>query len=819
MNALVEEGTQMSSSASSSFISPHNTSHGILVDDGLDGFVDSSRRRSSPGGLASTPVRTAAAPHHNLHSGGGIANHTNNQVRGPLRRAGSGAASGADEKTNTGDQQTGFKAAANVNHNSPTTASQVPSVPTFRLSPLAQPRRHVDPVAAESPHKRPMTTSSNNAAGRLAAAQSPLRGLAPSTNVAKSTNVAVNLADASTAESYAEMLTNTYLSCAICQKVVCEPVQLMPNNLLACRQCGGAAILRGAATIMHEYPAAVTSALQDIFNRSSRSATSTSAALQEGAAAISKRRPAPAAQSKRIVSKSQGPLWSRELSQVREAESTERSQIVRSETAEWFTFEKGVNQQRTTKTTISNRVAGSKQIKTEADKKYENAEYTAAVELYNRAIQLQPVDKQTQLKFLYGNRSAAHFMAQRYADCVADCLEAVRLEPGNTKMLARAARSSATMGDLEQAVRLLSSVPPQSLPEANQSDLAKYKAGVELFKRAERGFGTHEGDECYRMLVAQFSDTIPFRIRLAESLRHQRHYKQATDVLEVVSSGQRLPLLCVVMADCLYRTGFEHFDRARKVLQESAQFDDDCAALLQRINVVDDGKQRGNTAFAEKNFAQAVEHYTSAIQLAEDNDQILRILYCNRAAAHKEVGKYREGVDDCTKAIALNNDFFKAYARRGRCHQLLGDHFAAVQDFKKALQYDSADRDLQRELRDAEYSLSKEKDREKDFYYQLGLTRTATERDIKAKYRELSLRWHPDKCVSLNDAERERAEHKFKVISEAYITLIDAGKRREYDMNLDHNQFSRGGFGFGSTFSGGDIFRGNTRTRSGGKYW
>jgi DnaJ-domain-containing protein 1 len=178
-------------------------------------------------------------------------------------------------------------------------------------------------------------------------------------------------------------------------------------------------------------------------------------------------------------------------------------------------------------------------------------------------------------------------------------------------------------------------------------------------------------------------------------------------------------------------------------------------------------------------------------------------------------------VEDCTKTLAIDKEFFKAYARRARCHEHLGDHFAAVRDYKKAMEYDSTDRELARELRGAEQNLAKEAEREKDFYYQLGVSRSATEREIKLKYRELSLRWHPDKCIGMDEMERERAEHKFKIISEAYTTLVDQAKRREYDLKQDREKYTRpGGFGFASTYSGSsnEYFRG--RHRAGGNgFW
>ncbi|KAL4705150.1 hypothetical protein ACJJTC_018721 [Scirpophaga incertulas] len=64
-----------------------------------------------------------------------------------------------------------------------------------------------------------------------------------------------------------------------------------------------------------------------------------------------------------------------------------------------------------------------------------------------------------------------------------------------------------------------------------------------------------------------------------------------------------------------------------------------------------------------------------------------------------------------------------------------------------------------------------------DFYRILGVTRTATDAEIKKAYRKLALKWHPDK----NPDNADEANRRFKEISEAYEVLSDERKRRMYD--------------------------------------
>lgn len=131
----------------------------------------------------------------------------------------------------------------------------------------------------------------------------------------------------------------------------------------------------------------------------------------------------------------------------------------------------------------------------------------------------------------------------------------------------------------------------------------------------------------------------------------------------------------------------------------------------------------------------------------------------------------------------------------------------------------------------------------RDYYEILGVQKSASLEEIKKAYRELALRYHPDRVPQ---EQKKEAEEKFKEISEAYAVLSDAQKRALYDQyghsgidqryayedifkGADFNSVFQGmsDFGFGSSlfeeiFSdlGFDIFgsggrRGSVRARRG----
>lgn len=64
----------------------------------------------------------------------------------------------------------------------------------------------------------------------------------------------------------------------------------------------------------------------------------------------------------------------------------------------------------------------------------------------------------------------------------------------------------------------------------------------------------------------------------------------------------------------------------------------------------------------------------------------------------------------------------------------------------------------------------------KDYYAILGVTKEASQDDIKKAYRKLAIKYHPDR-----NPNNKEAEEKFKEIAEAYSVLSDEKKRSEYD--------------------------------------
>lgn len=73
----------------------------------------------------------------------------------------------------------------------------------------------------------------------------------------------------------------------------------------------------------------------------------------------------------------------------------------------------------------------------------------------------------------------------------------------------------------------------------------------------------------------------------------------------------------------------------------------------------------------------------------------------------------------------------------------------------------------------------------KKYYKILGISETAPFEEIKKAYRELALKWHPDKQVGKSSKEKVEANEKMQELNKAYEILSDDNKRKNYDLGVD----------------------------------
>lgn len=109
----------------------------------------------------------------------------------------------------------------------------------------------------------------------------------------------------------------------------------------------------------------------------------------------------------------------------------------------------------------------------------------------------------------------------------------------------------------------------------------------------------------------------------------------------------------------------------------------------------DEYKQQGNAAFAAKNYEEAIDLFTKAIEVAETPNHVF---YSNRSACYASLKKFTEALNDASECVKINPTWPKGYTRMGAAHIGLGDLDDAETNYKKALELDPANKIAQEGL-------------------------------------------------------------------------------------------------------------------------
>ncbi|CAM6088883.1 unnamed protein product [Calypogeia fissa] len=115
-------------------------------------------------------------------------------------------------------------------------------------------------------------------------------------------------------------------------------------------------------------------------------------------------------------------------------------------------------------------------------------------------------------------------------------------------------------------------------------------------------------------------------------------------------------------------------------------------------------KDLGNDYFKEGKYVRAIDCYSRSIAL-----QPTAVAYANRAMAAIKIRRFEDAELDCTEAIALDDRYTKAYARRGTARRELKKYLAAAEDLEFALRLEPDNKELKKQYTEVEELCEKER--------------------------------------------------------------------------------------------------------------
>eukprot|EP00730_Choanoeca_flexa_P013349 TRINITY_DN5226_c0_g1_i1.p1 TRINITY_DN5226_c0_g1~~TRINITY_DN5226_c0_g1_i1.p1 ORF type:complete len:258 (+),score=66.32 TRINITY_DN5226_c0_g1_i1:75-848(+) len=110
--------------------------------------------------------------------------------------------------------------------------------------------------------------------------------------------------------------------------------------------------------------------------------------------------------------------------------------------------------------------------------------------------------------------------------------------------------------------------------------------------------------------------------------------------------------------------------------------------IATKVKEANECKRKGNELYLTNDFEAAEAQYTAALDVCPITEDVRSIYYNNRAACYLKMEQYEACVDDCSKAIEINEAYIKAYARRAMAHEKLEQFEKSLEDFNKVLELD-----------------------------------------------------------------------------------------------------------------------------------
>ncbi|EFA85645.1 DNAJ heat shock N-terminal domain-containing protein [Heterostelium album PN500] len=443
-------------------------------------------------------------------------------------------------------------------------------------------------------------------------------------------------------------------------------------------------------------------------------------------------------------------------------------------------------------------------LKVKGNDAFKQQNYHAAIQYFTEAIEAS----NGTIAVYYGNRAAAQLAIgskSSLAEAIKDSEKAVELDKNFIKGYTRASKAFVQLGKFDQAQTVIVS---GLIVDPRNNELLAEKNSIESVKRqfqaAQDNSATNPTQALNQIesVIQQAKYYTPAIILKAKLLLESKQYSKAsTLVASLLQEDQTQPEYLYLRGMALYYSN--SLPSAAQHFQNSLVYDPDYApsrVALKRLRQIELKKKEGNDAFTSKNYTQAYQLFSDALEIDPKFDLMNAQLYNNRAAAAVQLNKITDAIADCTKAIDLDPNYVKAISRRAQCYMKEEMYEDAVRDYEKAKSLDPENADIHNNLKQAKIDLKKSL--KKDYYKILGVSKEANESEIKKAYRKLALQYHPDKNSTLPEEDKLKAERLFKDVGEAYSVLSDPKKKQRYDLGQDENGMPFDSEGF-SGFGGG----------------
>ncbi|CAL0311673.1 unnamed protein product [Lupinus luteus] len=361
------------------------------------------------------------------------------------------------------------------------------------------------------------------------------------------------------------------------------------------------------------------------------------------------------------------------------------------------------------------------EAKAKGNAAFSSGDYAAAIRHFSDAIALSPTNH-----VLYSNRSAAYASIQSYTEALTDAKKTVELKPDWSKGYSRLGAAHIGLGQHSDAVSAYKKgleIDPNN--DALKSGLADAQSAAAAATRSRSApppsanpFGdAFSGPEMWAKLTADATTRV--YLQQPDFVKMMQDIQKDPSNLNLYLKDQRVMRAIGVLLNIKIQTANDDSDIPEAEAEASSpspsqserkraaepEREPEPEPQLEPMEIPDEEKEAkekkaqaqkekeaGNAAYKKKDFDTAIQHYSKALELDDEDISFLT----NRAAVYLEMGKYEECLKDCDKAVErgreLRSDYkmiARALTRKGNALVKLAksskDYDPAIETYQKAL--------------------------------------------------------------------------------------------------------------------------------------
>jgi tetratricopeptide (TPR) repeat protein len=427
-------------------------------------------------------------------------------------------------------------------------------------------------------------------------------------------------------------------------------------------------------------------------------------------------------------------------------------------------------------------------LRSAADEALMNGDYTSAIENLNLAVNLEPDSPLNHFKLYRVYHRKRQYESALSHIATATNMDATKYRPVKAKLLLQLAQCEQAVMEYSILLREMNAPPPREgdSPSVIQIEAQTARECQQTQEAATAAFINQHYDVAvhhYTTIVSRFVELgsgNEYLFPKAVSLYHTGdYYGCISDTGRLLKENANKPDVYKLRGDAYYALG-EH-DQAILHYREALKMDPEhkeSKAGHKQVKAIEKKLKKGDAAYASADYNAALEYWEAAIAVDPSHWAFARPLTLKMAMAHAKQKQIKDGLA-IVETYLEQEETLEGLTVRAEIQQLADDYEGAVRTMERAVEIapdDASRQTAQKKLQEAQVALKQSK--EKNYYKILGLQRSADKKEIKKAYRDLALKWHPDKNTG---DTKEEAEKMFHDIGEAYEVLSDDELKARYD--------------------------------------